>query len=97
MQSDLLVSLSWSEACPMIFNEAKVLKVPIITTDFGSSFEFIQNNYDGIIAPLEDISSKIIEIFNNQIKYKQIQRNIHFDSYNDRIIDNIKNLFTDSK
>lgn len=42
--SNLYVATSESEACPMVLNEASLLGLPIITTDFGSAYEFILNN-----------------------------------------------------
>lgn len=63
---NLLVSLSKSEACPMIFIEAKALNVPIVTTDFKTAFEFIDNGKDGLIAPIESIAEKIEYIAKNK-------------------------------
>lgn len=85
--ADLYVCLSESEACPMVFNEAKCLGTPIISTDFGSSHEFILSKKDGVIVPRERMfeaignyiqngrviheSSKVVEDNNDFIK-KQI-------------------------
>jgi len=57
--SDLLVCLSESEACPMIFNEAKLLGTPIVTTDFGSASEFVCDGVNGDICSMDNISSRI--------------------------------------
>ena len=57
--ADLFVCLSESEACPMVFNEAKCLGTPIVSTNFGSSHEFILSKKDGIIVPRESLFEAI--------------------------------------
>jgi len=56
--ADLYVCLSESEACPMVFLEAQLFNLPIITTDFPSSSEFIQSG-NGVISSLKQIPSAI--------------------------------------
>lgn len=63
--ADVYVCLSHSEACPMVFKEAMFFNLPIVTTDFPSAFEFI-NNSNGIIAPFEDIDNAIIQIIHKK-------------------------------
>ena len=57
--ADLYVSTSLSEACPMVFNEAKLLRLPIISTNFGSAFEFIDNRGQ-YIKPIDRIADAIL-------------------------------------
>lgn len=59
-RANLYVSTSKSEACPMVFNEAKLLGIPIISTDFGSSYEFITDKEN--IKPVEMLA-ETIELF----------------------------------
>lgn len=66
-KSNLLVSLSKSEACPMIFNEAKILNVPILSNDFESAKEFINNSSDGQICPINEFPSVIYNMLVNII------------------------------
>lgn len=63
--ADLYVCLSESEACPMVFNEAKCFGTPIVSTVFGSSYEFIQSEKDGIIIPRELIFEAIKKYIQN--------------------------------
>lgn len=74
--ADLLVSTSQSEACPMIFNEAKILHVPIVSTDFGSAFEFIEDGKTGIISPSADIPNAIMRWYSDKGLREQINNNI---------------------
>lgn len=62
-KSDLYVCLSESEACPMVFKEAKLFSLPIATTDFPSAYEFV-NEHEGIISSFEDISDAINTMIN---------------------------------
>lgn len=74
--SDLYVCTSESEACPMVFIEAKLLGVPIVTTDFPSSYEFIENNINGVITPLEKMPEVLYEILTNKTQYDVIKTNV---------------------
>lgn len=87
---NLLVSLSQTEACPMIFNEAKILKLPIITTDFPTSYEFITEENYGQIVPLEQIPKAIINFKNSPHTYQSYNS---LDDYNAQIINDIRKLF----
>lgn len=57
-KADIYVCLSESEACPMVFKEAKIFGLPIVTTDFPSAYEFV-NEQDGIISSLENMPDAI--------------------------------------
>ena len=57
-KADIYVCLSESEACPMVFKEAKIFGLPIVTTDFPSAYEFV-NEQDGIISSLENMPDSI--------------------------------------
>jgi glycosyltransferase involved in cell wall biosynthesis len=70
----------------MIFQEAKYLSVPVITTDFGSSREFITNGYDGVIAPLEIITDAIAKMMNSSEEYNKIKQAIGVSDYTNSII-----------
>jgi len=89
-QSKLLVCTSVSEACPLVINEARILHVPVVTTDFGSAPEFINSGFDGMIASLDNLKNAIEEMIKNRAFYQQIQSNISSFRYsNERIIDEI--------
>lgn len=83
--SDLLVSLSSTEACPRVINEAKILNIPIICTDFDTAKEYINNMENGIISSLDRIGYRILEIIQNKTLYETIKENLceyHFDNHN---------------
>lgn len=86
LHSNLLVCTSESEACPMVFIEAKALHVPICTTNFGSASEFVENDVNGAISPIEDIDKPISLFIENQSKYHQIKEAISNYSYNNNDI-----------
>ena len=92
--SDLLVCLSSSEACPMIFNEAKILRLPIVTTDFPSSSEFVKSGFDGDVSALDSIAETIIRHITDSEYHRQIIRNIqNYNDINDNIVAQIEALF----
>ena len=95
LKSDLLVCLSKSEACPMIFNEAKILHLPILSTDFGSACEFIEDGKNGFITTLEQIPVKIEELIRHTDNLDLIKSNNSFidDDPNRVIVSQLNNLF----
>lgn len=91
--ADLLVCLSESEACPMIFNEAKIVGLPIVSSDFGSAYEFINENTDGLVAPIEKINQAILKLCKDKDLYYSIKNNNYdysVESY--QIVSSILNL-----
>lgn len=80
--ADLYVCTSESEACPMVFIEAKILGLPIVTTNFPSSYEFIDNNVNGLIVSLESISDAISELISNKELYARIKKEVKDFKYN---------------
>lgn len=88
--ADLLVSTSYSEACPMIFNEAKILNTPIVTNNFGSSYEFVSEGVDGYIRPIMEMADTIYGIISSKtVFHPTITTN--FDEQS--ILEKVDNLF----
>ncbi|MFA5540258.1 MAG: glycosyltransferase [Bacteroidales bacterium] len=86
MKSDLLVVTSTSEACPYVLNEAKVLNIPIITTNYSSAVEFIEDGINGFIVPLEKIADRIEKIILNNEIYDSIKHNLSTNGYDNNLM-----------
>lgn len=93
LNSNLYVCLSSSEACPMVFNEAKILGLPILTTNFGSAYEFIKDGDNGIISSLEKLPERLLELISDKNKLEAIRPKGDLAQYNKEIIKNIDKLF----
>jgi len=92
-RSDLLVCTSISEACPHAINEAKILHVPVVTTDFGSAPEFIENGVNGIITGKDGLKTAIREMIVNKEKYSNIKEKLFsFEYPNKEIIQKLSGL-----
>ncbi len=92
--SDMLICLSKSEACPRVINEAKILHVPVICTDFSSAHEFIESGKNGIICTIDEISDNILNLTQDHDYYKKIQDNItDFSFDNSEIMEKIYGIF----
>ncbi len=86
-RSDLLVCTSISEACPHVINEAKILHVPVITTNFGSAPEFIESGMNGIITSKENLKTVIRDLILDKEQYLKIKDNLRSFKYpNEEII-----------
>ena len=90
--ADLLVSVSLSEACPMIFNEAKVLNTLIVSSNFGSAKEFITDAKDGYVSDINLIDETISSIINKKLHSTSSNQ---FDAvgYNSAIEEQLSALF----
>lgn len=78
--SDLLVCLSSSETFNYTIAESKVIGTPIVSTDFSSAFEFIENEKTGLILPIDNIANGIVRILNDKELYKLIKQNLSLKS-----------------
>lgn len=54
VNADALLLPSYHEAAPMVFSEAEILKLPILTTDTTSAEEFVSSKKIGIVCPNTD-------------------------------------------
>ena len=79
--ADLLVSLSSSEACPRVINEAKILGTPVICTNFDTAEEYIVNRESGFIGSLDEIGSLIAGVMQDRLKFQYIVNNISSFSF----------------
>lgn len=93
--ADMLISTSIREACPMIFNEAKILHIPILSANFGSAYEFIEQGKDGFISSIDLLSQKIIELANHPNELAAIKASLDVMHTNDVIIEKLLHLFTE--
>ena len=88
--ADLFVSLSYSEACPYVINEAKILHVPIVATTFGSINEFLVDGDGCVITDIESIASVIARIITDKDYYQKLKESIcGFEYDNSTIINTI--------
>ena len=88
--ADILACTSISEACPYVINEAKILGVPIVCTNFGSSIEFIENNEEGVITSIEKFHEVIEKLIENKKFYNHIKFRLGgFEYKNEDIMSNI--------
>lgn len=66
--SDMLVIISYHEAAPMVYKEAKALHVPVFTTETSSSYEMLKDGTEDFICENspEGIQNKLAEIMGNR-------------------------------
>lgn len=89
-KSDLLVSTSLSESWGYTINEAKVLGVPAVSTDWGAAKESIEDGKDGYIASLPELHSPIITMEQDRVQYESIRKELQGFRYdNSSVIDHI--------
>lgn len=91
-RANLLVSTSESEACPMIFNEAKILGTPIVSANFGSAHEFIKQGVDGYISSIEEMHNIIGWLIENKDEYSKLSPCIENALQEDTIMAKINNI-----
>lgn len=82
-KSNLYVCTSLSESYPMVVNEAKTLKVPVLCNTFPSAIESVQNGIDGYILDIEKMPPVIANMIENPMKIMKSK------SENDTILNQI--------
>lgn len=93
-QSELLVSTSLSEAYPYVVNESKILKTPILLSNFDSAFELVRND-NAIISSIEDMPHLLVQIMSNYngIYDKMVKAAKDEEYSNSEILNKLNNLF----
>lgn len=81
--SDIYVQTSRQEGFCITLKEAKILRKIIISTDFPTAYEQINNNINGVIVPFDPLSLataviKIIE--DNKMRNTLLNNLIHIDN-----------------
>ena len=76
-QSDLYVQTSIFEGLGRTLIEATMLHIPIVTTDFETAFDLVDENKTGLITAKnpKDIASAIIELYQNEDLYQKMKKN----------------------
>lgn len=74
--SDVYVCTSESEACPMVFNEAFILGLPVVTTNFGSAIEFVEDGKNGKITIFDEISETLFKLLENKDNINDLKQNV---------------------
>lgn len=66
--ADLYVCTSESESFPLVVNEAKALSVPIISNNFPSVYESVEEGVDGYVVSLDAMPEKIAAFMAKPLK-----------------------------
>lgn len=66
-KSDLYVCTSCSESFPMVVNEAKALSKPIVSNDFPSVHESVQDGINGYVCNLDEMPTVIYGCMKNPL------------------------------
>ncbi len=85
-QSDLLVCLSSSETFNYTLTEAKILGVPIVTTDYPCAKESVDDHKEGIITSIGNILNAIESMMTDKALYDEIKDNLSHYQYDNSLI-----------
>lgn len=85
-RSDLLVSLSSSETFNNTLTEAKILGIPVVTTNYECAYESIKEETDGLIVPLEGVKDAITRMISDKVFYHSLRNNLSIYRYNGKHI-----------
>ena len=67
-KADLYVCTSESESFPLVVNEAKALSIPIISNNFPSVYESVEDGVDGYVVSLDEMAEKIADFMVKPLK-----------------------------
>ena len=92
--ADLLVNTSSYEACPRVVIESKILKTPVICSDFSSAREFVKDAYDGYVDKIDNLDEHIYSMITDREVYTFIKANCDkYEMDNEFIFEQLGNLF----
>lgn len=83
-KADIFVLPSSYEAQGMVLSESLLLGVPVLTTNFPASFEFVQNDKNGIITEnnTDSLYENLLRLLNNKSKLEELKRNLSDNDFN---------------
>ncbi len=93
--ADLLLLISYFEAAPMVYNEAKILHVPIFSTETSSTREMVMDGMEGFICENSEngLSEVFSEIMNNREKIEKVRENLkRYSASNDDSLAKIEDM-----
>lgn len=97
LEADLLVVPSLHEAAPVVFQEAKIIGLPVLTTRTTSAEEMIGTNYGFVVDNSDDaLLEAIVKIQNNMAVVKEYRNRIkgyHCDDLNNDSIEKLLRVF----
>lgn len=67
-KADVYVCTSYSEAHPLVVNEARALRVPVLCNTFESAYESVVDGRDGFIVPVESMHNKLAEMMSDPLR-----------------------------
>lgn len=91
-RANLYVCLSSSEACPRVINEAKILGTPVVSTDFPTVYEYLEDGVNGCISSLDHVADAVAELLTNEEKYNNIKSAISVFQFDNTEILNAINI-----
>ena len=88
-KADLYVSTSLSESFPLVINEAKALGIPIVSNNFGSASESVEDGVNGYVLPVGDVDfvERVALILSGEVTLK-VNKKSNIDK-NEIILNNI--------
>lgn len=70
-KANVYVCTSYSEAHPLVVNEARALCVPVVCNTFESAFESVLDGRDGVIVPIEFMHEKLVDMIIHPLAIKK--------------------------
>ncbi len=97
-KADLMISLSLSEACPLGVQEAKILHIPVVATDFGSAWEFVIRGEGGKVVPLAEMTDCLYRLLSDDESLNAMKQELKYLEFdNERIVRKIEDLLIEAE
>ena len=84
-QSDLVVCTSLSETFSYVIAEAKILGIPVVSNNFGSVSEVL-NDEHGVICPIDNMAPVINRLMTDDSSYVRLKENLKNYSYDNKSV-----------
>ena len=82
-QADMLVVTSRYEGLPLVINEAKILGIPVVTTNYPTATDAVVHEETGLICDMtpESIAQAVIRLYRDNILKKHIRETLSMQAF----------------
>ena len=92
-EADLFVHTSISETYSRVVAEAKSVGTPVVVNNFEAAYEFVKDNEEGIIVPIDNMAEAISYLVNDTARYLRFKQNLAtYSWHNDKIMEQTLNI-----
>lgn len=87
LNSDFILVPSYHEAAPMVFDEAHILNIPVVTTNTASAIEMIRDKKIGLVCDnsTQGITDVLEKVISNPAVLEKLKQKTYINKYDEQL------------